>query len=84
MTLLNFECCSWCYLDLSLLAGLGAEGSDDVTVVTPDFLIIHLQTTLIPTSHWDVRVHVSASLLEVHDFIPEACKHSRERVSAQI
>lgn len=63
----------WCpapYFDLSLLAGLGADRLDDVTVVTPDFLIVDPQATLIPAANVDVGESVFSDLLEVHDFIP--------------
>lgn len=63
----------WCpvaYFDLSLLAGLGAHRLDDVTVVTPDFLIVDSQATLIPAANVDVGKAVFPDLLEVHDFIP--------------
>lgn len=58
------------YFDLRLLAGLGAHRLDDVTVVTPDFLIVHLQATLVPAPHVDVSILLLAYVFEVHDFIP--------------
>lgn len=57
------------YFDLSLLAGLGADRLDDVTVVTPDFLIVDSQATLIPAANVDVGEPVFPDLLKVHDFI---------------
>lgn len=71
MTLISAAGLSGAYFDLCFLAGLRADWLDDITVVTPDFLIIHLQATLIPASHMDVGVLIFTDVLEVHDFIPE-------------
>lgn len=63
----------WCpvaYFDLSLQAGLGADRLDDFAVVTPDFLIVDSQATLIPAANVDVCEPIFPNLLEVHDFIP--------------
>ena len=61
---------SCAYLDLGLLAGLRADRLDEVTVVTPDLRVVHLQASLIPASHVDVSILLLAYVLEVHDFIP--------------
>lgn len=66
------------YFDLSLLAGLGADRLDDVTVVTPDFLVIYLQAALIPAAHMDVGKPIFPDLLEVHDFISGDKKNTEQ------
>lgn len=66
------------YFDLSLLAGLGADRLDDVTVVTPDFLIVDSQATLIPAANVDVGKPVFPDLLEVHNFISGGIKKSAD------
>lgn len=67
------------YFDLSLLAGLGADRLDDVTVVTPDFLVVDPQAALVPAAHVDVGKPVLPDLLEVHDFISGGFKKKRCR-----
>lgn len=67
------------YFDLSLLAGLGADRLDDVTAVTPDFLVVDPQAALIPAAHVDVGEPVLPDRLEVHDFISGGLKkHSSD------
>lgn len=65
------------YFDLSLLAGLGADRLDDVTVVTPDLLIVDSQATLIPAADVDVGKPLFPDLLKVHDFISRGIKKCR-------
>lgn len=67
------------YFDLSLLAGLGADRLDDVTAVTPDFLVVDPQAALIPAAHVDVGEPVLPDRLEVHDFISGGLKKAQFR-----
>lgn len=69
------------YFDLSLLAGLGADRLDDVTAVTPDFLVVDPQAALIPAAHVDVGEAVLPDRLEVHDFISGGLKKAQFRQS---
>lgn len=58
------------YLDLSFITGFTADRFDDGIFVGPDFIIINLQSPVVPAANINVVIVVLPHFFEVHNFIP--------------
>lgn len=68
----NQKCClhGSTYLDLSFITRLTADGFDDCIFVGPDFIIINLQSAVVPTANNNVVIVVLPHFFEVHYLVP--------------
>lgn len=58
------------YLNLSFVAGFTADWLDNRIFGGPNFIIIYLQASVVPTANINVVVVVLSHLFEIHYFIP--------------
>lgn len=57
------------YLNLPFITGFTADGFNDGVFAGPDFIIIYLQATIIPTTNVHIVKVVLPHLLKIHYFI---------------